>query len=293
MELNILKEFVALAELENYIEASETLFISQSTLSKHIKNLEKEIGVQLFDRTTRKVRLNEYGQVFLEYSRKILALHFQCKAELLSLQTGENNSLTIGSIPIMAPYGITDAILAFKKHNRFINVNIVEGESHDLLKMLDEGKCELAFIREDEEQAGATGDFRKIAFSSDYLVAMLPSYHPLSQNKQLELQELANEDFLFLQPNTVLYQICVKACKKAGFTPNIIYTGQRAENIIDLVEKGMGVSLLMSKPIAYLTNQKVKLIPIVPKIKTNIKIYYKADNELSKAAQHFIDYIQQ
>ena len=65
MELNHLKEFVVLAKIENYMEAAENLFISQSTLSKHIKSLETELGINLFDRTTRQVKLNEAGRVFL------------------------------------------------------------------------------------------------------------------------------------------------------------------------------------------------------------------------------------
>ena len=69
MEIEYIKEFVVLAETENYLEAAESLFISQSTLSKHIKIIEKELDVQLFDRTTRKVHLNKYGKMFLKYAK--------------------------------------------------------------------------------------------------------------------------------------------------------------------------------------------------------------------------------
>ena len=68
MEIEYIKEFVVLAETENYLEAAESLFISQSTLSKHIKIIEKELDVQLFDRTTRKVHLNKYRKMFLKYA---------------------------------------------------------------------------------------------------------------------------------------------------------------------------------------------------------------------------------
>lgn len=77
---------------------------------------------------------------------------------------------------------------------------------------------------------------------------------------------LAFEDFLFLQPDSLLYNLCCQECQKVEFTPNIAYTGQRAENIIDLVEKGMGVSLLMKKTIHYLANPKISLVEIKPTI---------------------------
>lgn len=101
MELNHVKEFIALTKTENYLEAAENLFTSQSSLSKHIKSLEAELGTTLFDRTTRQVKLNE----------------------------AEEQTLTIGSIPIMTPYSITDMLIDFKKANVKINLSIIEGEA--------------------------------------------------------------------------------------------------------------------------------------------------------------------
>lgn len=72
MELNHVKEFIALTKTENYLEAAENLFISQSSLSKHIKSLEAELGTTLFDRTTRQVKLNEAGKVFLKYAQQLI-----------------------------------------------------------------------------------------------------------------------------------------------------------------------------------------------------------------------------
>ena len=71
MNTEFLKEFVVLAETKNFWEASERLYMNQSTLSKHIKSLENELGVELFTRTTRRVELTSYGQTFLPYARTI------------------------------------------------------------------------------------------------------------------------------------------------------------------------------------------------------------------------------
>ena len=72
-KLNHVKEFIALTKTENYLEAAENLFTSQSSLSKHIKSLEAELGTTLFDRTTRQVKLNEAGKVFLKYAQQLVA----------------------------------------------------------------------------------------------------------------------------------------------------------------------------------------------------------------------------
>lgn len=286
MEINYIKEFVVLAETENYLEASQSLFISQSSLSKHIQAMEKELGVSLFDRTTRKVRLNEAGKIFLTYAKEIANLQYSYTTALINQSDHELHTITIGSIPIMAPYHITDAIIKFKLENKRFAVNLVEGESSVLKEHLRQHKCDIAFIRDENDD---DDEFIKVNYETDSLVAILPSYHPLAGKASISLKQLKDEDFLFLQPGSLLYSMCIKYCQKEGYTPNIIYTGERAENIIDLVEKGMGVSLLMKKPIAYLSNPKIALVDITPSITTSIKIYHLKNQELSIAAKHFID----
>ena len=289
MELNYIKEFVILAETENFLEAAESLFISQSSLSKHIKTLEQELGVALFDRTTRKVHLNEYGHTFLEYAKQIANLQYRYTTALYNQSAHTKESITIGSIPIMAPYHITDIVMKFIKENKKFSVNLVEGESAQLKDMLRQNKCELAFIRDNDDH---DDEFIHISFTDDHLTAVLPDYHPLAKEKELTLDQLKDENFLLLQPDSFLYKLCIKACSDCGYSPDIAFTGKRAENIVDLVEKGMGVSLLMKKPISYLSDSHVSIIDIKPRIYSQIKVYYKKDVPLSTAAKHFIDCIQ-
>lgn len=288
MELQYLKEFVVLAETGNYLEAADCLFISQSSLSKHIKALEAELGVQLFERTTRKIRITEYGITFLDYAKQIAQLQYQYTTALLNQTAAIHETISIGSIPIMAPYHITDIVMKFRKENKNFSVNLFEGESAQLKEMMRQNKLELAFIREDGEQ---DDEFIKIPYTNDTLAAVLPTYHRLAKEASIRLEQLNEEDFLLLQPGSVLYTLCTKACEAAGFTPNITFTGKRAENIIDLIEKGMGISLLMKKPIQYLANDQICIIDITPNITTQVKVYYKKDAQLTTAAKHFIDCI--
>lgn len=86
-------------------------------------------------------------------------------------------------------------------------------------------------------------------------MAVLPQAHRLAKSERITLSELADESFLFLNQGTVMYDLSVNACRNAGFEPSIAYTGKRAENILDLVKEGMGISLLMEKPITYLNSK--------------------------------------
>lgn len=178
-----MKEFIALTKAENYLEAAENLFISQSSLSKHIKSLEVELGTTLFDWTTRQVKLNEAGKVFLKYAQQLIDVQHQCNTALINLKEAKEQNLTIGSIPIMAPYGITDMLIDFKKANVKINLSIIEGETEQLKQKLQNDDCDLIFIRRLSGQKEVTedlDDFSVINFTTDYLVAVLPNDHPLA-----------------------------------------------------------------------------------------------------------------
>ncbi len=287
MDTDYLNEFVVLAETENYMQAAESLFISQSSLSKHIKSMENELGVPLFNRTTRKVELTRYGTSFLKYAKQMLDIQYSFMRDLEDQIANEQQTLRIGSIPLMAPYRITDIIVKFQKENPNCAINLLEEESSVLKDLLRKNKCDLAFIREEDD---TDSEFAKFPFTVDHMVAVLPTTHPLANAPSIHLEQLRDENFLFLQPESLLYSLSTSSCQKAGFTPNITYTGRRAENIIDLVEKGMGVSLLMEKPILSLTmnNPKISVVDIDPLISTHISIFYKKNIPLSTAAKHFM-----
>ncbi|MGC3992855.1 MAG: LysR family transcriptional regulator [Propionicimonas sp.] len=286
MDIRHIKEFAVLAEVQNYLEASDLLFISQSSLSKHIKALEAELGAPLFDRSTRHVRLNEAGAVFLEFARQVVALQYQTATRIRTMTSQRAYALTIGSIPVMAPYGILDAIAAFRRENADFSVSLIEGDAKALKDALRRNECELAFIRDDGEDDPT---FSKIPFAQDALAAVLPATHALVGRKTVRLTELAQEDFMLLSPGSLLHELSVKACEDAGFEPKVVFTGQRAENILDLVSQGMGVGLLMRKAAKRLVRDRVAIIEVVPPVTTFVKIYYRSDQQLSPTARHFID----
>lgn len=96
MNTENLKEFIVLAETKNFWEASERLYMNQSTLSKHIKSLENDLGVALFTRTTRRVELTNYGEIFLPYAKSVTRSEFEGISAIQRMLNIENGLLTIG-----------------------------------------------------------------------------------------------------------------------------------------------------------------------------------------------------
>jgi len=261
MDIEYIKDFVVLAEVGNYLEAADQLFISQSSLTRHIQQLEKDLGITLFDRTTRKVALNKYGQMFLPYASHIVQIQYEYETAFYNELKNVHSSINIGSIPSMVQYNITDLLIKFKNENTSFTLNVIEAETHELKEMLRQNRCELSFIRESDD----------------------------SDNEFVTLDQLKNEKFILLPEHSIMHELCIKECRKNGFEPNIVFTGNRGENLIDMVSKGAGCALLMKRPAVFLSNPNTVLVDIIPSICTRISLCYKKNTELSIAARHFIN----
>ena len=285
MEIGYLKEFVVLAQTGNFMEAANILYSSQSALSKHVKSMETELGVPLFDRTTRKVRISKFGQLLLPYAKQITELQDQYAAILQNSLENDQEILTVGSIYGLAQYKITDVLVKFKKTRAESTLNVLQASSRDLKEMLRQRKCELAFIRDLED---VDGEFVQISYFTDSIVAVLPTTHHLASQKTIPLVMLKDEDFLLPLQETMPYRLSMMACEQSGFEPRVAYNDPEMENLIDLVIKGMGVSLVLKQLVLYHSHPRIAIVDVTPSVSTQINLCYLKGVKLSDAARHFV-----
>lgn len=297
------KEFTILAEVKNFWEASERLYINQSTLSKHIKLMETELGVPLFTRTTRRVELTKYGEALLPYAQSIIREEFEYSTLLMQIQNAEKGTLSLGSIPAMAQYNITNLVSSFQKKYPDSTVKIIEDDAKNLISLLNSRKCELVFTRESkltfEKNFLEDTDIVRIPYIRDHLVALLPKNHRLAFAKSLSLRELKDESFCFIKEDSLMYDICVSACQAANFIPEITFTSHRLDSIFDMVSTGSHVALLMNQHMLppenafYSTDVPWVAVDIVPYIYSQISLCYIKEQRLSASAQNFVELCQQ
>lgn len=303
MDIAYFKEFVVLAETCNYWSAAERLFIGQSSLSKHIKNLEKQLGAPLFARTSRKVELSEFGKLMLPYAQSVAKLQYEYESAAYTYLNREDEPLNIATIPVIAHYNITDILIKFQRNHPTVKVNVQEADTLVVREMLLERKCNIAFFRDStaymEHNAEKEARLVKIPYRKDRLVAVLPSDHPLAKEKQIALPQLAAEHFAFIQHDTMPYELCMRACQEAGFVPQVVFTSHNLEAILDMVRKGSCVSLLFTNHVAFPYNihfgeigqtPPFAAIPVTPEIWTTVYMASLKGEKLSAAATHFIDY---
>ena len=296
MDITSLKEFLALAETQNFWEASELLFMNESTLSKHIKKLETELSVPLFDRNTRRVSLTPYGESLIPYAKAIVGQAQQFQEELARQIQAESQTLMLGVIPSMVQYRITNILVDFRKKHPGKNVQILEGDTNELLEALIHRKCSLAFLRDSSLHPIDSELFEKLPYTKDRLCVLLPASHPLTSRRSISMMELASEDFVVLNRGTLLHQIFTSLCELSGFKPQIAIECERLESIFDLVAQHMGISLLTDKhfhasPRDHSRNDLI-MVPLEPEMYSQTYLCYLKNAPLNATAREMLQYMK-
>ena len=263
MDIVQLKYFIAVAESGSFSEAAEIMFSAQSTVSKQIAALEKELNVQLFDRTKRKITMTEHGKIFLNHANTILGNYNDMIKEMESITAHDDNSATIRATSAMLPYNILSYITNFKNTAPWANIMVEEFDGEDIMKMLKDSECDLAFFRVgrfDEEH------YEKLPILVEKFIAVLPANHPLAKEKSISLSQLCNEKFILCRQNSCVHRYAINACNDLGFNPNVIATSNHTTNIFEMVGMNMGVSLLLQKGTEHYMNEffekNVCLVPL-------------------------------
>lgn len=303
MNTTFFKEFIVLAEVKNFWEASERLYLNQSTLSKHIKLMENELGVQLFTRTTRRVELTKYGEALYPYAKSIVKTEFDYSALLMQMQNAEKGTLSLGTLPAMAQYNITNLLSAFQHTYPECSIKIIEDDPKHLIDLLLHRKCELVFTRETklsfEKNFLEDTNIVRIPYIHDHLVALLSKKHRLASASELTLRELKDESFCFIKEDSLMYDICVSACQEANFIPEIVFTSHRLDSIMDMVSAGPHVALLMDQHLLppdtalYSTELPWVVVDITPHICSQVSLCYLKEQKLSASAQNFVNLCKQ
>lgn len=301
MDISYLKEFIVLAEAGNFWEASERLYINQSTLSKHIKSLENELGASLFDRSTRRVKLTRYGSTLLPFAQSIVRSEIACRTKFEQIRNQEKGILSIGSIPDLVQYGISEVLRKFHSANPSVEYRITEADPKELTGFLKEGKCDLIFQRETkrefERNFMSDQEIERIPWCQDHLVAVIAKSHPLAREASLSLKALKDEKLLMIKEGSLMYDICTEVCHAAGFTPQIFSTSHSVACLLDEVSAGDGIALLMDRHIVQpsFAQGEARLpwvsVPLMPLTTTQISICYRKDGDLSSGERKFIHYL--
>lgn len=243
MELRHLKYFVTVAEELNFRRAAERLYMEQPPLSRQIRQLEEELGVDLFHRTKRGVSLTEAGQAFLDEARLTLAQAERASQVAKRASGAKQKKLAIGFSICIFNHILSGVVQTFRQTFPDVSITLIEMGTSAQVQALVAGEIDVGFVHlpiaEDNIIITET-------VLIEPLVVALPAGHPLSSQAEIPLQLLADEPFV-LCPQEVkpdLYNKIVTICQQAGFQPKVVQEATPPEVVIRLVEAGAGISLV-------------------------------------------------
>lgn len=216
------------------------MFISQSSLSKMVKNLEKYTNSMLLNRTSRKVEVTDAGWIFYKRSNDILNLVELMGTEIADLSNEITGEIKIGLPQIIGTVFFSNIAKKFLEEYPKVNLNIVESGGLIIEKMIEEksidvGLCVLPTLNPTLDSQIIFEDLFVICVSND---------HKLSKRQKLNLEELINENFIMFDKSFALNRMVTNACRESGFIPKVIMESTQWDFILELVSFNIGVAII-------------------------------------------------
>ena len=242
MELRQLRYFVAVAEERHFGRAAKKLRLSQPPLSTQIKGLEEELGVKLFQRSTRQVALTDAGRTFLERAEGILEAVEEAKEAAKGADEGVGGRLEIGFISSATLGLLPPAIRLFRERFGGVEIELRELTSAQQIDALYAGEIRVGLVRLPLRAPGLR--FEPLQEES-FLVA-LPSGHPLEALESVPLEAMVDQPLIFftrqLMPS--LHAQIVELFQRVGAFPNVVQHAVHLQTIVGLVASDVGLAIL-------------------------------------------------
>jgi DNA-binding transcriptional LysR family regulator len=247
MEIRQLKAFLAIAEAKTFTAGARRVNVTQAAISMQIRQLEDEVGLQLFTRTPRRVILTEAGEHLLARARKILREHDSALAEIAELGGAEHGRLRVGSSSSSFATNELPVILQnLKEKFPKADLNVTAGTSHTLVEKIMHGEIDIAFVSLPVDNSSITTDL----LFSDEIVAIGHPSHPRAKEKFISAAALAGEKLILGERGGNTRRMIDDFFAAANVRPHVIMELSRQEAVNRMVESDLGVGTAGAKTIA-------------------------------------------
>ena len=284
MELRHIRYFLTVAEEGSFTKAAEKLCIAQPPLSRQIRDLEEELGTQLFMRKSRGLALTEAGERFQQYARRIKQLSDQSIEDISKMQDGLTGRLYLATVEGHAPELFANWISEFKKKYPLVEYEVWNGNSDDVIKRVHSGLNEVGVITLPYDEEGLDG---RLIYSEPW-VAIIPKGHPLSKGKgsSIDLQKLAPYDLIIPSRRSRRKEI-ENWFAPLNCQPKIICRMAHMLNAYELTAKGVGIAIYPASAAKYVSEGVVIKRIKNPDVTARYAIVRSAERDLSKVAEEF------
>ncbi|HEX3715747.1 MAG TPA: LysR family transcriptional regulator [Trebonia sp.] len=283
-----LRQFAVVAREEHLTRAADRLGVPQPTLSRSIARLEADLGIPLFTRPGRSIRLTRHGRQLLEAAEPALAALAGTLERMSTEADPLSGRVALGFLHTLGGEAVPRLLKDFRVRHPLIRFALVQDGGHALLARLRAGDIDLCLTAPPPQSP----DIRSRPLDEQRIDLFVPAGHRLAARAQagIALAEAAGEDFIVMEPGYGLRAITDDLFRAAGFEPRVTFEGEEADTARGLVSAGLGVSLLPATA-ASLADRSVTAVRVTaPKAARTVAIAWPADRPLTAPAAAFRDF---
>lgn len=241
MKLRHIKYFLKLAEELSFVRAAEKLFISQPPLSRQIKELETEIGSQLFERNNKRVILTEAGKFYEKEMREVLKNIERINIKTRKISENQSGEFRIAYVSSTFSGDISDLVQYLSQQFPYVNFRLYEVPTVKQIKALEEFKIDLGIVRAPLHSPKIE---TQLWFKDNFSLVFNKNLYPIQSEQEIE--KLSETTFVFFNKeySPQYYDNLLEICAYFGFTPKVVHESNNISSIIQLVKNGLGVSIV-------------------------------------------------
>lgn len=264
MELGQVRYVLAIARHGSFTAAAAELRIAQPALSRQIQQLERELGVLLFDRRRRRIQITPAGLAFVARAETLLTDVQALREEMQGFAGLLRGRVAIGALQSLAEQRLPGMLAAFHRRYPGITVALREGNGGPLIDALVAGQLDLALVHRMGTMQPAQAAWQDIEIEplhAEDLVLIMATSHPLASRQQMSLADARDELFVASSQGSALWQALIDACTGAGFSPRIAFEGGELRIVHALVRERLGIALV---PRSVATGRGIHAATLVP-----------------------------
>lgn len=289
MELRTLRAFIEVVRQGGFSPAAKVVFLTQSAVSKAVRQLEDELGFPLIDRTGHKVALTDAGEIVFRHAQSMLAQRDDLHSELAELKGLRRGLLRLGLPPIGSDALFAPLFAVFRKRHPHIDVQLVEHGSHRLEELVMAGDVDLgASLLPVHDRL----EWQEV--TREALHVLIPHDHALAAEKAIDLAQLREVPFIMFETGFALTPMILDGCRAIGFEPTIAARSGQIDFIVELVGAGLGVGFLPRLIAERRVRPGVVHIPVhSPNLEWHMAWVWRSGAYLSFAARAWLDLARQ
>lgn len=291
MDIRQLHYFSEVARLLSFTKAASALHLSQPSLSKAIKQLEEELNVPLFYRSSRQLELTDAGRAVLKNAKDVLQAFGNLTSELTDLVELKKGEVRIGIPPIMGAAFFSRLISEFKSSYPLIDITLTEVGTKSIKKSVEDAALDIGLVCSLPEQSGS---FESLRILKDPLVAIVPAGHHRASDTSFHLAQLKDEPFILYKNDFSLHDSIIEACLTNGYYPTIVCESSQKDFMLEMVEAGIGIALFPRRIANQMHNSNLVSIPLDgDPVSLELGMIWRQHKHLPFAVREFITLAKQ